>query len=95
MSEDDLLEHYSAALDEIYRLRCLLEYNADVLQAHLWLKTFPKSRRPIAEMQVERMRRASEGESRDVYNEVYQESIGFRRAVGRRTLTRTDWELDR
>lgn len=85
-------EHYAQALDEIYRLRCLIAHEAGVIDAHLTLKSFPKSRRRFAEAQVARMRRAAEGDSWHVYREVYDQSVGFRRAVGQTTLTRAEWE---
>lgn len=53
------LELLSAALDEIFRLRRALSYEARVVEAHYELyKTFPKSRRKIAEEQVARMQQA-------------------------------------
>lgn len=52
----------STAVDEIYTLRSLLAYEADVLSSHLSYKTFPKSRREHAERQVERMRAAAAGD---------------------------------
>jgi hypothetical protein len=55
MSPEEM-RYYSAALDEVYRLRAVLAYESHVLKAHLELKTFPKSRRTIAEDQVARMR---------------------------------------
>lgn len=55
---------YSAALDEVYRLRTALEYEARVTEAHLTLKSFPKSRRVFAEDQVQRMRDAARGDRR-------------------------------
>jgi hypothetical protein len=57
MQNHDLL---SAALDEIFRLRRALSYEAAVVEAHYaGYKTFPKSRRKIAEQQVARMRQAA------------------------------------
>lgn len=65
---DDFLR-YSEALDEIWRLRRILAHEACVMEAHLTLKTFPKSRRGHAEAQVERMRASARGGSKDVqYN---------------------------
>lgn len=68
MSEDEMFRHYMAALDEVFRLRTALQYEARVVEAHYEsLKSFPKSRRPIAEQQVERMRQAASGRSEGAY----------------------------
>lgn len=61
------LSELSAALDEVFRLRRALAYEAEAIAAHLSLRSFPKSRRPIAEQQIERMRSAARGESRPAY----------------------------
>lgn len=101
MSEDDIinlqadnqemLRHYSRALDEIYRLRQALAYEARVVEAHLDLKSFPRSRRRFAEDQVKRMRRAAVGEffrayggQRYLENELNQ--------LDGQGLTRARWE---
>lgn len=63
-----MLDHYSAALDEIYELRRALAYEARVVEAHYEdFKTFPKSRRRIAEEQVQRMRKAASGHAELAY----------------------------
>lgn len=54
--EAELLRYYSAALDEVYRLRAALASEARIIEAHVTLKSFPKSRRGFAEDQVQRMR---------------------------------------
>lgn len=54
--------YYSAALDEIYRLRTLLAYEAGTLAAHTEYKTFPKSRQRFAQASIARMQAASRGE---------------------------------
>lgn len=66
-NDHDDLARYSAALDEIHRLRNALAYEASVTEAHLDLVTFPKSRRPHADEQVARMRAAARGETRQAY----------------------------
>lgn len=90
----DLMTHYSAALDEIFRLRRALAYEAGVTLAHLHLKTFPKSRLSIAREQAERMRRAACGHSLDAYSEVQGWSLnGALEAAGAEPgLTRAQWE---
>jgi hypothetical protein len=67
-AEAEMLPHYSRALDEIYRLRRALAYEAAVTAAHLDLKSFPKSRRKAAEGQVRRMRAAARGNGREAYD---------------------------
>ncbi len=87
---------YSAALDEICRLRAALAYEARVVESHLGLATFPKSRRPIAQQQITRMRAAA---SRRV-PEDYAGTDSLRRqellkaAGGTGTLTRGEWERE-
>lgn len=68
MSDDFL--RYSQALDEIWRLRRILAHEACVLEAHLGLKTFPKSRRAYAELQVERMRASARGEAKEIHQDM-------------------------
>lgn len=53
----------SAAVDEIYVLRAMLADEARIIEAHLSYKTFPKSRREIAERQIARMRAVARGET--------------------------------
>ena len=91
------MSHYSGALDEIYRLRRALAYEADVLVAHLTYKTFPKTRRRYAEEQVERMRAAARGEVLARYAGVSDLSLrsAMDRAGASQTLTRGDWEHHR
>ncbi len=72
---NSLFVYYSAALDEIWRLRCILAYEARVVEAHTSLKTFPKSRRAYAEKQIEHMRAAARGKSKDVYAGLDQRAV--------------------
>lgn len=58
-ADAELLRYYSAALDEIYALRAALASEARIIEAHLDLKSFPKSRRAFAEQQVSRMQAAA------------------------------------
>jgi hypothetical protein len=93
---DDELAHYSAALDEIYRLRTALAYEADVIAAHLNLATFPKSRRAVAEKQIERMRSAACGNTKDMYADTPSWSLeAARESAGMGLLTRGTWEAQR
>lgn len=59
----ETVEPYSAALDEVYRLRGLCAHSAYALKAHLEYKTFPTSRRALAQNQVERLLDAARGSS--------------------------------
>ena len=68
MSEDVVAE-LSAALDEIYLLRLALAYEAMMIEGHLGLKTFPRSRRGEAEAQVARMR-AAVGSGGEAYRQI-------------------------
>lgn len=89
---DEEMAHYSAALDEIYRLRTALAYEASVVDVHLGYKTFPKSRRFFAEQQVERMREAARGDA-DSHRHLAPPTLGHaRRAAGMDGLTRHQWE---
>lgn len=87
---------YSAALDEIYRLRAALAYEARTIEAHLLLATFPKSRRPHAEQQITRMRAAVVGDTGTAYQHVdtYQRQQLLRDAGGTGGLTRGQWEAE-
>jgi hypothetical protein len=98
MSDDMLVEeHYSAALDEIYRLRRALAYEAGVLKAHLGYKTFPKSRRRHADEQVARLLDAARGHAVRAYADIPHAYI--RSAVAdagvKQTFSRHDWESGR
>lgn len=90
----DVDPHYSAALDEIYRLRCALAYEAQVTEAHLDYVTFPKSRRQVAEEQVGRMRQAARGEVEPTYRQASSLSMKhcLAEAGASPTLTRHQWE---
>lgn len=91
-----ILLAYSKALDEVYRLRRALAYEARVVEAHLGYKTFPKTRRKIAEEQVERMRLCARGEAGVVYAGVNYTSLNaaLRAAGASETLTRAQWEAE-
>jgi len=98
---DDMLAHYSAALDEIYRLRCALVLEARGVEADLELATFPKSRRRWAEARIVRMRAAARGESAEAYQDEIAGATGGLRTSTRDLLiaagaspclTRSQWE---
>lgn len=91
---DEMLNHYSRALDEIHRLRAALAYEARVTEAHLNYATFPKTRRDHAAAQVERMRAAARGEAASTYADVSSLSLQhtMREAGASASLTRSEWE---
>lgn len=93
---DALLPYYSAALDEVHRLRRALAREARIVEAHLDLKSFPKSRRVFAEEQVQRMRQSARGAAQLAYAGVdYQVMDGCMRMAGAAsTLTRDQWERE-
>lgn len=93
----DMLAHYSAALDEVFRLRQALAYEARVSESLLSYTSLPVGARKKAEGQVERMRRSARGEVEAVYAEVpnhHRQSV-MRQAGMHPTLTRGQWEADR
>ena len=93
MTEEELA-HYSAALDEIFRLRRALAFEADVVLAHTDYQTFPKTRRRFAEEQVHRMRQAARGDGQLAYaGHSYLDFDGaMHRAGAEHSLTRDQWE---
>lgn len=92
-----LMEAYSTALDEIWRLRRALAYEARTVEAHYeGYKTFPKSRRKHAEEQVKRMRQLAVGNHEGHYslNDQWLRDEMVRLG-GSQTLTRHQWEAER
>lgn len=93
----DLLRYYSAALDEIYQLRAALASEARIVEAHLDLKSFPKSRRQFAEEQVNRMRAAARYGTRGRRYRVdrhYDAKDALRGVGAKETLTRDQFEQE-
>ena len=95
--QDGVDPNYSAALDEIFDLRIAAVYEAGVIEAHLGLASFPKSRRGIAEKQVERLRAAARGETRHTYGDLSTQQMkhALREAGANQLLTRAQWEGNR
>lgn len=91
------LINYSVALDEIYTLRKALAHEALCQQAHLEFKSFPKSRRALAEEAVNRMQSAARGYAEHSYggrsSQVMRHAL--REAGAPETLTRAAWETSR
>lgn len=92
----DLEQHYFQALDEIWRLRRALAYEAGVVEAHLDLKTFPSSRRGIAARQVLRMQMAARGQAAGAYagESARAMDASLVQAGASETLTRGQWEQE-
>lgn len=82
-------EKLSAALDEIYRLRLLLASEARILEAHLELKSFPKSRREFAVKSVQRMRLGAMGKEFVLGSD--QAKNEYRALTGTQTMTTPNW----
>lgn len=93
MDDGETFELLSLALDEIYRLREALAYEAGGIVAHAEYKTFPKSRRIVAAEQIMRMRQAARGEARVAYaGESSAHLRGALRSAGAgETFTMNDW----
>lgn len=85
----------SVAVDEIYFLRALLADEADIIDAHLGYKTFPKSRRKFAEEQIERMRAAASGDMNAARREKFDSTQAFRRLGIDDSLTNSQWAEQR
>lgn len=86
-----MLGHYLAAIEEIFELRAVLAHEADTIESHLQLRTFPPSRRAIAEIQVQRMRAAIRRPAKLVYGD-RPFRYGALRRLGAAILTRGMWE---
>lgn len=93
---DEEMSYYSAALDEVYRLRRALAFEARVVEAHTEYKTFPKTRRRFATEQVERMRMSARGRSELAYAGVNSYSLRAELldSGGQETLTRSAFEAE-
>jgi hypothetical protein len=61
------MTYYSAALDEIYRLRAALAHESQVRDEDLALKSYPAGRRHAAQSAVARMTAAAKGSCADAY----------------------------
>ena len=95
-AQQEVMPYYSEALDEIYRLRGILAYQAMVTDVHIQYKTFPKSRRAMAEKQVEQMRKAARGLAMEVVSAMpnYQPKFSLKEAGASETLTRAEFERE-
>lgn len=91
MIDNDAL--LSRALDEIYALRAALAYEASRTSADLDMKSYPKSRRAIAEQAIERMQAAARGQAARAYAGKSSTFLkhSLREAGASETLTLTEW----
>lgn len=89
------LTSYSMALDEIYLLRAILADEARILDEHLDFKTFPLSRRRIAERQIIRMRGMAAGLFEENCRDDFSPKDALRSADVDDCMTRTQWEQQR
>jgi hypothetical protein len=95
VSADELVDLLGDALDEICRLRRALAYEARVVEAHYeGYKTFPKSRRRIAEEQVARMREGVMHSARAYAGTSWSSLERESRACGFEFLTRASWQRE-
>lgn len=92
MSDDDMLAHYSAALDEIFRLRQAAAWEAHMLGWALMYATLPK--RVRAQLETAREALAATARGVDRYSELPAESRALAMAAAKAppTLTRHQWE---
>jgi len=92
-ANEDMLGHYSHALDEIYRLRVALAYEAHVATSLLTYATLPSGARAQLEDMVDRARAAARGEV--AYRRLIDDELRgriLRNAGASETLTRHQWE---
>ncbi len=93
MADDEMLAHYSRALDEIYKLRRALAYEARVTTGLLNYATLPKGAREHVESMGERLRTAARGEVDRAYEMRSGEGQRLLADAGALpTLTRGQWE---
>lgn len=85
----------SCAIDEIYFLRALVADEAAIIEGHLSYKTFPKSRRGLAEDQVERMRRVARGEMYAAAREGFDQKRALKTAGADDLLLNHHWAEQR
>ena len=92
LRDGGMLAHYSAALDEIYRLRVAAAYECRVLENALMYATLPK--RVRSRLADARARLEATACGADAHRHVSAESrqIVLRDINAPMTLTRTEWE---
>ncbi len=90
---EEMLKHYSAALDEIFRLRVAAAYEARAAEALLTYASMPKGVRSGLEAARARMRATAKGWT-DIYDHVTADTRAFllRNCDAPQTLNRHEWE---
>ena len=92
--DEKMFSHYMDSLDEIYLLRKAAALEAQELEAHMKFAKFPRSRRAIAQQQVDRLRQAAMGDTEKAYKEESKKAYAALCLLSEevRTLTRRQWE---
>lgn len=87
----------SRALDEIYALRQLVAYEADIRVADLGYATYPKSRRKVALARIEALRQAARGQAQEAVAGTSYLSLrhAMREAGASAVLTWHAWQRER
>jgi hypothetical protein len=93
--DDRGISDLSIAIDEIYFLRAMLADEADIINAHLGYKTFPKTRRRFAEAQIERMRLAASGDMAAARRKDFNSGRALQRLGLDDCLTNHQWAKQR
>lgn len=91
---DEILAHYSRALDEVYRLRKAAAYEATLLDAHLRWKSLPSTARQAMDRQAQRLYQAARGEAEQAYKAVDGRALreALLDAGAEEGLSRGQWE---
>ena len=92
----DMLNHYSRALDEIYRMRVVAATTARALARVLGYATLPSGARSSVELARANLLDAARGDSEAVLVTAKSETrkANLRLAGAPETLTRGQWEID-
>jgi hypothetical protein len=91
---DEELAHYSAALDEVWRLREALAIEAAVIERRLG-PAADNGRWTPAKEQITRMREAAQGDTKSHRSFAGEARRHARDAAGMQGLTRWQWENER
>ena len=94
-ARDEYLRLLSEALNEIYALRTICAYEEGVVQTYTEYKSFPKSRRDVADKQMRRLRAAVAGEAQRVANYELPFTRWLRDKIGLLTVAQWSEEVDR
>lgn len=95
MTDEDMLKHYSAALDEIYALRLMATFEAQVLDGALLYVTLPKRVRALLEEARTRLRATAHGRAAVGHLSAEERRFVVEMCGAPMTLTRHEWETNR